>query len=90
MPFGKRQSTGYCGVERRREVREQTDVSARIVLSNGQMTKCSVTDFSRAGAGLSVASAFGFPDTFELHAAGRKYQATVIHRGVARVGLRFV
>jgi hypothetical protein len=37
-----------------------------------------------------VASAFGLPDTFELHAAGRKHQAMVIHRGTGHVGLKFV
>jgi hypothetical protein len=90
MPFGKRQPIGYCGVERRCEVREQTDVAARIVLCGGQTTKCSVINFSHSGAGLSVASAFGVPDTFELHAVGRKYQAMVLHRGVGRLGLKFV
>lgn len=90
MSFGKRQPSGFGGVERRREVREKTDVTAQIVLSTGQTAKCSVIDYSNAGAGLAVASAFGLPATFELRAGGRKYQAMVIHRGMGHVGLKFV
>jgi hypothetical protein len=37
-----------------------------------------------------VASAFGLPETFELRAGGRKYQAMVIHRGMGHVGVKFV
>jgi hypothetical protein len=66
--FGKRQPSDFGGVERRREVREKTDVIAQIVLPTGQTAKCSVIDYSNAGAGLVVASAFGLPETFELRA----------------------
>jgi hypothetical protein len=61
----------YRGVERRREVREQSDVAAPIILPGGQVVKCQVTVFSASGAHLSVASAFGLPDTVELRVAGR-------------------
>jgi hypothetical protein len=40
--------------------------------------------------GLAATSAFGLPDTFELHAPGRKYQVMVIHHGFGHVGLKFV
>ena len=90
MSFGKRQPTGFRGMERRREVREPTDVAAEILLSTGQTAKCRVTDFSKTGARLSVASAFGLPDTFELRAPGRTYQVTVIRRASGHVAVKFV
>jgi hypothetical protein len=90
MSFGKRQPIGFCGVERRCEIRQKTDVTGQIVLPTGQTARCSVTDISNAGAGLAVASAFGLPEAFELRAAGRKYQVMIIHRGMGHVGIKFV
>ena len=54
MSFGKRLPTGFCGVERRREKREQTDVSAQIMLPTAQV-KCCVVDLSKTGARIRVA-----------------------------------
>ena len=90
MSFGKRQRIGFSGVERRRVVREPTDAAAQIVLPTGQAVQCHVTDFSKTGARLSVASAFGLPDVFDLWAAGRTYQVEVVRRGRGHVAVRFV
>ena len=90
MSFGKRQPVGFGGVERRRAVREKSDLSARILMPDGQSAKCLVTDFSRIGARLAVPSAFGLPDAFDLRAAGRRYHVEVIRRGIAHVGVVFV
>jgi hypothetical protein len=89
MSFGTRASTGFRGVERRGEVRERTAVTAHIMLPAGQTLKCSVTNFSKTGARLAVASAFGVPDAFELRAGGQIYQVMVIRRGVGHVGITF-
>jgi hypothetical protein len=89
MSFGKRQPIGFRGVERRREPRERTDVRAQIVPPIGQTADCRVTDFSRTGARLSVASVFGLPNTFELRAGGRIYQVTVVRRARSYVAVRF-
>jgi PilZ domain len=61
MPFGKRQPSGYCGIERRRQTREKVDFSAYVVLSSGQLVKCRVTDYSSRGARIALASAFALP-----------------------------
>jgi hypothetical protein len=90
MSFGKRQPIGFRGVERRRVVREQTDVAAEILLPSGQNVKCRVTDFSKTGARLTVASAFGLPNTFELRAGGRIYEVTVVRRGSGHIAVKFV
>jgi hypothetical protein len=90
MSFGKRQPTGFRDMERRREVREQTDVAAEVLLASGQTVKCRVNDFSKRGARLTVASAFGLPDTFELRAGGRTYQVMLTRRGSGHVGVKFV
>jgi hypothetical protein len=90
MSFGKRQPTGFRGVERRRGVREQTDVAAEILLPSGQTAKCRVTDFSKNGARLSIASAFGLPNTFELRAPGRTYQVRIVRRFSGHVSVMFV
>jgi hypothetical protein len=90
MSFGKRQPIGFCGVERRREVREQTNAAAQIVLPAGQTVQCRVNDFSNASARLAVASAFGLPNMFEFRAAGRTYQVEVMRRGIGHVSVRFI
>jgi hypothetical protein len=90
MSFGKRQPIGFCGVDRRRGVREQTDVPAQIVLPGGHVVNCSVTDVSKSGARLVVPTAFGLPDTFELWTSKRSYQASITRRGRGHVGVRFI
>jgi PilZ domain-containing protein len=90
MSFGKRQPVGFSGVERRREVRENTDVEAQIVLPAGQNVKCRVSDFSKTGARLTVGSAFGLPNVFELRAGGRIYQVMLTRRGIGHVAVKFI
>lgn len=90
MSFGKRQPIGFCGVERRRGVREQSDVAAQIVLPGGHIAKCRMTDVSKSGARLAVPTAFGLPDTFELRTPGRSHQVSITRQGRGHVGVRFV
>ena len=89
MSFGKRQPIGFRGVERRRHAREQTDVPAQIVPPIGQIIDCRVTDFSKTGARLSVASVFGLPNAFELRAGGSIYQVKVVRRAKGYIAVRF-
>jgi hypothetical protein len=89
MPFGKRQATGYCGVERRRAVRVRADVAAQIFLPDHRSLKCCVTDYSPIGARLAVTSAFGLPDVFRLRAGGTNRRARIVRRGVSHVGVAF-
>jgi hypothetical protein len=90
MSFGKRQPTGFRGVERRRAVREQTDLTAHVTLPAGQTVKCRLTEFSKTGARLAVASAFGLPDTFALSAASQTYHGEIVRRGIGYVAVNFV
>ena len=90
MPFGKRQPTGFRGVERRRAVREKADISAHIVLPAGDLVKCRVANFSTDGALLAVPSAFGLPDTFELRGLRRNCHAHIVRRGIGHVAVLFV
>ena len=90
MSFGKRQPIGFHGLERRRALRERTDVPAYILLTTGQNVKCRVTDFSKTGARLEVPSGLGLPNAFELRAGARTYQVIVVRRGIGHVGVKFV
>jgi hypothetical protein len=90
MSFGKRQPAGYRGVERRRAVREKANISAHIILPASEFVKCRITDHSSIGARLTVPSAFGLPDTFELRGPGWNYHVRVVRRGVGHVGVEFV
>ena len=89
MPFGKRQPTGYWGVERRRAVRVRADLTAQILLPDYQSLNCTVTDYSLIGARLAVPSAFGLPDVFRLRAGGTTKRVQIIRRGVGHIGVTF-
>jgi hypothetical protein len=89
MPFGKRQSTGYGGVERRRAVRVRTDLAAQILLPDHRSLKCCATDCSPIGARLTVPSAFGLPDVFRVRVAGTDRRARIVRRGVGHIGVAF-
>jgi hypothetical protein len=83
---GRLRGTG----ERRRAVREKTDISAHIILPANQFVKCRVTNFSTYGALLAVPSAFGLPDTFELRGLARNSHVRVVRRGVGHAAIIFV
>ena len=89
MPFGKRQTTGYCGVERRRAVRVRADLAAQILLPDHRSLKCCVTDYSPIGARLAVASAFGLPDVFRLRAGGTNRRVRIVRLGIGHIGVTF-
>ena len=90
MSFGKRQPAGYRGVERRRAVRQKADISAHIVLPASQFLKCRITDHSSVGARLTVPSAFGLPDTFELRGLGRNCHVRIVRRAIGHAAVVFV
>ena len=90
MSFGKRQPVGFRGVERRRASREKSDLSVHIVLAEGQLLKCRVTDFSTMGTRLAVASAFGLPDAFELKASGLQHHVRLVRRGIGHAAVVFI
>ena len=90
MSFGKRQPTGYHGVERRRQIRQKVDLFAHVVLLTGQLVKCRVTDLSSAGARLAVPSVFGLPDAFQLRGLHGVSHIGLIHRGIGYAGVEFI
>ncbi len=86
MSFGRRQPAGFCGVERRRCVRQQVDVVALILLP----TPGRVVNFSERGARLNIASPFGLPDTFALRFLGQTHRSRIVRRGGGHVGVQFL
>ena len=90
MVFGKRQPTGYRGVERRRLAREKVDLSTHVVLPAGQFVKCRVTDLSSAGARIAIPSTVALPEVFELRGIGRDCHVQVVHRGIGYTGVQFI
>ena len=90
MSFGKRQPAGFCGLDRRRYVRQQANAVALILLPTLGTIPGRVVDFSNSGAWLKVASPFGLPDTFELRFLGQTHRSRIVRRGVGHVGLQFI
>jgi hypothetical protein len=66
------------------------DFSAYVVLPSGQLVRCRLIDYSRAGARISIPSAFALPDAFELRGIGRDCHARLMHRGIGSAGVEFV
>jgi hypothetical protein len=89
MSFGRRQPAGFSGMERRGHVRHKTDATGLILVPTLERMTGRVTDFSRSGARLEVASAFGLPVSFALRVQGQTYRARIVRRGSGHVGLRF-
>jgi PilZ domain len=96
MAFGKREPTGYRGVERRggidrREAaRQRSPVRARIILSSGQIVRCSIKDISKNGAMICVQSILGLPELFELERDGTTCQVKVMRREATRLAVKFL
>jgi hypothetical protein len=88
MSFGKRQTKGHNGPERRRHHRETTSVAGHILLPSGEV-RCRVVDVSDRGARLTVATAFGLPDAFEFRAGGRTFRVRVTRRASGCIGVVF-
>lgn len=89
MCFGKRQPIGYRGVERRGHISQNVDLTAHVILCNGQFVKCRLTDLSSTGARL-VAPVFGLPDTFQLRGPYGDCHVRLIHRRVGSAGVEFI
>ena len=90
MPFGRRQPAGFCGVDRRRCVRQQANAVAIILLPMLGTIPGRVVDFSNSGAWLKIASPFGLPDTFELRFFGQTHRSRIVRRGSGHIGLQFI
>lgn len=90
MSFGRRQPTGYFGVERRGSVRQPADTSALILLPTLERMTGRVVNHSSGGVRLDVPSPFGLPATFALRVRGRTHSVKVVRRGGGHVGLQFI
>jgi hypothetical protein len=86
----KSANTESGGAERRRSPRHASNLSAVIILDNGERIRCVVRDFSKSGALLVVPSVLGIPAEFNLQAAtGQVRRVKVMRRGTSRLGVRF-
>jgi hypothetical protein len=90
--FGKRPGSAgnRSGIERRRYARQRTSEDARIILDDGKVIKCTVSDVSATGALLVVTSILGLPLEFTLQHRGEMRRVEVKRRSVGRVGVRFI
>ena len=95
MAFGKREATGYGGIERRESerrgtLRQRSTVRARIILPSGQIVRCSVQDISKNGAKICVQSILGMPGLFDLELDGTVCQVRVLRREPTRLAVKFI
>lgn len=95
MAFGKREATGYRGIERRggerrSMLRQRSTARARIILSSGQIVRCSVKDISKNGAMICVQSILGLPGLFDLELDGTVCQVKVMRREPTRLAVKFL
>lgn len=90
MSFGRRQPTGFLGVERRRSVRKKINASALVLLPTLERLTGRVVDVSRHGARLDVMCSRVLPPTFALRVHGRTYPARVVRHGSGHVGVQFI
>ena len=76
--------------ERRLVPRHQISKVGKIVLPNGRPeTVCMVRNMSPAGGLLSIGSAYGLPEEFDLQMDGYSRRCIARWRGPDRVGVRF-
>ena len=90
MSFGRRQPSGFCGVERRSYARLAADATALVVLPTLERMSVRVVDLSNRGARLEVPSAFAMPTTLAFRTRGRPYRAKVIWSGRGHIGVQFI
>ncbi len=92
MNFNSRKPGGPAGgVEQRRSPRHPSNLSAVIILDNGERIGCVVRDFSRSGALLIVPTILGIPSEFNLQAStGHMRRVMVVRRGTSRLGVRYI
>ena len=91
MSFGKREATGYGGVERRRHIaRAPVDIPAHILTNAARPIDCRIVSMSTTGARLSLPSILGIPESFELRAFGQTHRVKVSRRGARYIAVRFL
>ena len=87
MSFGKREATGYGGVERRRHIAR---VPVDILTNAARPIDCRIVSMSTTGARLSLPSILGIPESFELRAFGQTHRVKVSRRGARYIAVRFL
>jgi hypothetical protein len=95
MALGKREATGYGGIERRQGerrgmLRQRSTARARIILPSGQIVRCSVKDISKNGAMICVQSILGLPGLLDLELDGTVSQVRVMRREPTRLAVKFL
>lgn len=91
MSFGKREATGYGGVERRRHIaRAPVDIPAHILTNAARILDCRIVSMSTTGARLSLPSILSIPESFELRAFGQTHRVKVSRHGARYIAVRFV
>ena len=89
--FGKRQATGYGGVERRRSTRQKSTFNALIITATGEEIQCCIVNKSAAGALILVSTVLGVPHQFELvEGSGKPRRVEVARRFARHVGVKFM
>ena len=79
--------------EVRREVRQKSLMSARIVFNGGSSTfDCTVRDISESGMRLELSDALTLPREFDLHITrkGHIYRVAIAWRGAGMIGVKIV
>jgi hypothetical protein len=83
MPLGKRQPTGFRGVERDGGVRYQTELWRELPYHEPGC-ECRVANVCTPGALLAISS-FGLPEVFVLRTPDRSYSLQTGRRGVGHM-----
>ena len=77
----------------RKHPRTLSQKAAIVVAPEFPVIKCTVTDISESGAGLSIwmGSTLGIPDTFDLVIEGdpKKYACRVVWKQAYKIGVEF-
>jgi len=89
MTFGKRNTTGHVGLERRQAARASANQGAEILSPGQPPRRCEIVNISASGARLSLNSVFGIGSTFELRVGGQTYRARVVQRAPKRLHVTF-
>jgi hypothetical protein len=90
MEFGKREPTGFRGVERRNSIRWEANTAAVIVLPDGQNMCCMIRDLSTTGARLELTSTFGLSDPLVIRFSNHRQWVSKAWVSSHSMGVQFV